>query len=586
MDDRCLLYVAPPDRGTIQLEHTVPELLDRGCQIPQAAICQWQQQRWQCLAFANLRRAAEELALGLRAVGLQPRDRIGICLPNGLNWVLADLGSLLAGLVTVPIGPDSIDATTADADLQAIVTDADEGSLPPVPLTIATDTEGLTAASAQSQAAHGRGMPSHTTIESLRQRGRQQYSPQAAADLKQALQPEALATIVYTTGPDGRPRGVMLSHRSLTGNILAAFSTMADLRPERLETALTFLPLHHIFARTFLYGHLGYGHRIYLSSPRRVMQHLRAVEPTIFITVPRLLEKIHERLQPSAPSPQGSPHPLAWLWKLAHRHPRAGWWAGPIVRTAFRRVRLSFGRCLRHLVCGGAPLQPETAVFFANIGLPISQGYGLTESSSVLTYARDRTSSPSSVGRPIPGVEIRLSREREVLAKSLYAMEGYYHRPEATAAAIDRYGWLHTGDLGSFSDDGSLVILGYKKELFKLSTGKYVAPKPIEAALVRSELIDQALVVGPGQKFCSALIFPSLSALAHLAPVGPEPLDQPHLRARYQAVVDRVNDTLPRWSTIKRFSLLLPAPENLPRQQLYERYRADISALYDLVQIA
>ncbi|MEM8810694.1 MAG: AMP-binding protein, partial [Cyanobacteria bacterium P01_G01_bin.38] len=287
---------------------------------------------------------------------------------------------------------------------------------------------------------------------------------------------------------------------------------------------------------------------------------------------------------------------LRWGWRLAQRYETpagTGWDYGLQLwiarRLVFRQIRAVFGGQLQYFICGGAALKADIFRSFRGLGLPVKQGYGLTETSSVLSYTRDRWSQAGTVGAPIPGVEMRLGADSEVLVKSPYTMQGYYHNPEATQAVIDADGWFHTGDYGEFSDRGLLRLLGCKKELFKLSTGKYVAPKPIEARLQRSSLVRRAIIVGPQRKFCGALIFPEISSLEiETAALG---LQLPReglfthtlLLARYQRLIDQANELFPHWSTVKRFVLLNPQWMEAPIAELIENRHVDRTELYQAV---
>lgn len=595
----CPLYVAPAIKGSVQLNYTIPDLLDMGCAYGyQPALHQWSPQGWQSLPYGAFRLAVEELALGLATEGIQ--GRIGLMLDSGVDWALADMGSLLAGLVTVPIDSgqpvDDIQWIVADAQLSALVVsnwdtlEQFSQVLEPIGLILVGED---TAPSAEILSKFENRLIK--TLTEIRHQGRLQHSPETIRALKEVIHASDLATIVYTADASGLTKGAMLSHQNLTGNILAAFSSMPGLAPGTPERALSFLPLNHIFARAFLYGHFGFGHHIYFSSPKRVFRHLATVKPTIFITVPRLLEKVYERINSLRQQSSGlKKRWLNWGWHQAHiGNDHLGWrrlqqWL--VSYGVFGSLRRSMGGHIRYLLCGGAALRPEIMAFFNGVGIPVKQGYGLTETSSVLTYTRDRWLRPGTVGAPIPGVELRLAEDGEVLAKSPYTMEGYYHNPVATKAVIDADGWFHTGDLGEFSDDGVLTLHGCKKGLFKLSTGKYVAPGPIEQRLMRSLLVKRALLVGPGQKFCGVLIVPDTALLQALRPgIGESEVSfgdggreqSVVVRSHYQPLIDQLNPHLPHWSTIKRFALVQnKAAAELSREQLYQAYAQEIEALY------
>ncbi|MEM8809484.1 MAG: AMP-binding protein, partial [Cyanobacteria bacterium P01_G01_bin.38] len=509
----CPIYLAPAAKGSVMLGRTVPSLLDEGCKVTQnerhqAALYQWTYQGWQRWSFDTFRTAAEELALGLRQWDLPAAARVALFLRSDVTFALADMACLLAGFVSVPVELNQPPTETSFMlkDSEASVVAVSDWrllkrllrrQLPDVIKLIMVSTTGNPPDELSRQ------IPTNVslvTFAQLRQQGRQFHSPERLQRLRQALLPQALATIVYTADASGVLKGVMLTHENLSADIWAAFSSMPKLTLGQPETALSFLPLNHIFARAFLYGHYRYGHTIYFSMSKRVMKHLREVKPTIFITVPRLLEKVYEQIDSTATRTRGwRGRVLRWGWRLAQRYETpagTGWGYGLQLwiarRLVFRQIRAVFGGQPQYFICGGAALKADIFRSFRGLGLPVKQGYGLTETSSVLSYTRDRWSQAGTVGAPIPGVEMRLGADSEVLVKSPYTMQGYYHNPEATQAVIDADGWFHTGDYGEFSDGGLLRLLGCKKELFKLSTGKYVAPKPIEARLQRSSLVRRA----------------------------------------------------------------------------------------------
>ena len=419
----CLLYVAPATKGSVQLHRTIPDLLDMGCAYGHnPELHQWGHHGWKTFTYGEFRTATEELALGLLACGLASErnadgsGRLGLLLDSDIHWVLADMGGLLAGFVTVPIDVgqpvDTIGWIVDDADLKALVVSTWKTLkrfyhyVQQVELIIVVEE-----APAPAWALFKSSIKS---LADIRRQGCLVHSPEAIQVLKEQIHPDDLATIVYNPDASGHVKGAMLSHRSLTGNIWAAFSSMPGLQPGTPEVALSFLPLNHIFARAFLYGHFGFGHHIYFSSPKRVFLHLATVKPTIFITVPRLLEKVYERVNSLRQQSQGLKHHwLNWGWSQAHRYDPSsvGWrrlqhWL--LGHSVFNNLRRAFGGNMRYLLSGGAALRPEIMTFFNGVGIPVKQGYGLTETSSVLSYTRDRWLRSGTVGAPIPGVEMRL----------------------------------------------------------------------------------------------------------------------------------------------------------------------------------
>jgi long-chain acyl-CoA synthetase len=432
-----------------------------------------------------------------------------------------------------------------------------------------------------------------------------QDSQSQLAVLRCTLKPEQLATIIYVPETNGQLEGVMLSHANLAGNALATFAELPDLGWGAQESALSFLPLTHVFARLLLYGHIYYGHSIYFSDPNRVLRHLQSVQPTILATVPLLLEKVYGQVLERGRKLKSGWQRLIFAWALAVvRHYELGQSLNRVstlrLKVAdwlvLRHWRSLFGGRLKYLLSGGAALKPELANAFAAAGLPILQGYGLTQTSGVACFNRPSHNRAGSVGTPIPGLTLAIAADGEILLQGRYITAGYYKNPTATQGMIDAQGWLHTGDLGIIAAAGGLQITSRKKALFKLSTGKYIAPQPVEARLQQSSLVAQALVVGDQQKFCGALIFPDLKILSDRAgqtglylPTD-SLLQHPCILGWYQTLVDAANCHLPYWAIVKRFRLvnaeltvsnqLLTESGQVNRQQASVHFAAEISALY------
>ncbi|HEY9647488.1 MAG TPA: AMP-binding protein, partial [Chroococcidiopsis sp.] len=559
---------APLHSPELQPGQTLIALLDQGCdRYPNdQALNQWQRRAWQPLSNTDFRQAVEECALGLRLLGVERGDRIALVMHSDLGFGLVDLGSLLAGLVTVPIDLTQtienilfilhhtearvlVVSTMALLDqvmpylagaphLQWVIVgevpadwDATRAQITDHAAAPALDSVEIPHPSnACLQIPHflaePHAVPAHSpavlpqcvrllSLDEVRQRGRQQWSQPALTALRQAIAPDDLATIVYIASETQRPKGVMLSHANISADILSAFASQPNLETGANESALLFLPLTHIFARAFFYGHLAYGHSLYFSDPNHVVKHLQSVRPTILITVPRLLEKVCDRiLEQGQRLSRFDGAVFRWALKLAQRYqlgqPISRLYALQLQladRLVFAKWRAVFGDRIKAVISGGAALRADIANLFSAAGIPLLQGYGLTETSAVLCYTRGHYNRAGTVGVPIPGVEIRLADDGEIWVRSPFVMQGYYRDPEATQRVLDPDGWLHTGDLGTLSADGFLQITGVKKSLFKLSTGKYVSSLPLEQELERSSLISHAIAVGANHKFCGMLIF-------------------------------------------------------------------------------
>jgi long-chain acyl-CoA synthetase len=455
-------------------------------------------------------------------------------------------------------------------------------------------------------------------------------SPQLAdkhKHLRSLLEPQAIATIIYIPAATGQLQGVVLTHENLSANALAAFTGMVNLDFGDREIVLSFLPLNHVFARALIYGHINYGHSIYFTNPNRVQKHLKEVRPTILATVPLLLEKAHSKLlergkdtrpknvkeQPFRLNLALIRQPLLpfrslwrslrngivqktfnWSLDLAKRYELGkkphGLYAIQLAiadKLVYPHWRAIFGGRLKFLLTGGAALKAEIANQFAAAGIGILQGYGLTESGSVICVNRGEFNQAGTVGVPLAGVEMAIADDGEILVRAPFVTAGFYKNPTATRQILDRERWLHTGDLGEFTPSGLLKITGCKKNLFKLSTGKYVTPQPLEEILKQSPLVEEAIAIGSQRKFCAMLIFPNLKNLRDRAQeMGIDiPFEQlfrhPQIVALYQNLVDAANQPLPPWSSVKRFKLLhatlAAKSEFLTSSQIINRAQVDIT---------
>lgn len=549
------------------LGHTLPSLLVEACNLrPNAtALNQWTETGWRSLSNQAFRTKAEALALGLLDLGLVRGDRVALLMPSDMNFAIADMGCLMAGLIDVPIDLtqtlETIVSVLQHSGSKALIAANPDLLQQVLPyLEQASELEYLLLAEVPEDWRSN----DPQRIYSLNQVS-QIYSTNRVQELYRGLSPQDLATIVYVPGENGEWLGVMLTHEQLAGDALAAFVSLSRLQWGEQEIVLSFLPLTHVFARCLIYGHFYYGHTIYFSTANRVFKHLKEVKPTILATVPLLLEKLYNKTMEQAERLTSRRERIAFaliLW-FAKRHQLGQARSDVLLQKFVTRFGLSqwrslFGDRLKYMLCGGAALKSELVTVFAAAGVDIYQGYGLTQASAIVTCNRDRANRAGTVGKVIEGVEVTIAPDQEILVRGAYVMHGYYKDSEATQAAIDEHGWLHTGDLGALTADGFLQVTGQKKALFKLASGKYVAPRPIEARLKASPLVKDAIVVGAGQKVCGALIVPDFEALRDLKLEGDEVtlLKHPCVQPLYQLIVDEANCHLPYWGGVKRFRLV------------------------------
>ncbi|MFH7026742.1 MAG: AMP-dependent synthetase/ligase [Heteroscytonema crispum UTEX LB 1556] len=676
-------YRAPPNSGEVLLGQTLPSFLDKACVHRNLhAFNQWTKSGWQSLSNQAFCSATEELALGLLDLQLKKGDRIALLMHSDVSFCIADMGSLLAGLVNVPIDlsqtlehiifilrhteAKTLIVSNLDLlyqvvpylwntpDLQTVIVADVTADWQQMRQQLTyqlnggehTHTEEILETAClyipefSSQTRLEEPFPEFPqciqlfSLSEIRDRGQTKISESRLQQLRESLSANDLATIIYIPGSSGEPQGVMLTHENLSANALAMFTGIPNLEFGEKEVFLSFLPLTHVFARVLLYGHINYGHSIYFTTPNRVIKHLKQVQPTIFATVPLFLEKVYSKileegiratgvedgcgatgvetsktwknffLSPYLPIPP-SPHLplLRWVVNIAKRYelgqvPRGRYrlMLRLADRLVFSQWRSLFGGKIKYLICGGAALKAEVANLFGAAGITILQGYGLTETSSGVTCNRGKFNRAGTVGVPIPGVEIAIACDNEILVKGPYITPGYYKNPDATQELIDADGWLHTGDLGEFTQDGFLKITGLKKSRFKLSTGKYVTPQPLESKLEKSPLVAKAVTVGAERKFCAMLIFPNLDNLRSWVQMmeidmsDEALLKHPCIIALYQALVAEANCHLPHWSTIKRFQLInatltvengmLTPTQEVKRAVIAEVFAKEIDAMY------
>ncbi len=547
------------------------------------------------------------LALGLRALGVQPGDRVALLSENRYEWAVADLAILSLGAVTVPVYPTlpaaqcrfvlgnarvSVAIVSDEVQLGKVLVAADDLPL----LEHVVPMERVDAYD-----------PRIRSWNQVTGRGALAHHDDALKFLERAasVDPDDLATIIYTSGTTGEPKGAMLTHGNIAANVDACLQVVS-LGPA--DTSLSFLPLSHVFERMAgLYAMLAAGVTIaYARTLESVGMDALAVRPTVITGVPRFYEKVYARIVDTVQ--HGAPvQRRLFAWGLARGQARAqARFAGrprpmdPLDRLADllvgARIRARLGGRLRFCVSGGAPLAPEIMAFFFAMGIPMIEGYGLTETSPVICLNRPGMELPGSVGPPIPGVEVQIAEDGEILTRGPCVMRGYWGNPDATREAL-RGGWFHTGDIGQFDARGRLVITDRLKDLIVTAGGKKVAPQPIEAQLKSSPFVSEAVLIGDRRPFVTALIVPNFTNLEAEARARNWPMHSrgellacPGVRALYQAELDRVNAGLARFETLKGFALLerdltLESGELTPtlkvrRRVIGDHYAASIARLY------
>jgi len=601
--DRSILDNRPPH---------VPRLfLDRVQATPAAEAYRYRSgEAWVSMSWQQASDAVERLAAGLIALGVRPGQRVAIASGTRIEWVLAHLAILLAGAATTTVYP----STTADevayilADSASVVVFAEDAAqlaklreqrdrLPELSVVISFDGP------ADGNWVIGLDEVRELGAELLRQR------PGAVMERVAGLRGADLATLIYTSGTTGRPKGVRLRHSSLTYEA-AAVASVGDLTIDDLQ--LLWLPLAHVFGNVLITLPLQIGFPTAVDGAvERIMPNLAAVRPTWLGAVPRVFEKVHAGVTAAVRAEGGVKQRLfEWAVRTGDRTARlrrAGAQPGPALagqyaladRLVLARVRERFGGRLRFLNSGSAPLNPEIADWFAAIGIAVLEGYGLTESSAASFCNRLSHTRLGTVGWPFPGTEVRIAEDGEVMLRGPGVMEGYHNQPAETAAVLSPDGWLATGDIGELDEQGYLRITDRKKDLFKTSGGKYVAPAAIEATFRgMCPYISNIAVFGDGRKYASALITLDPDAIAGWAAghglAGrsyAELAAAAEVRQLIQGYLDRLNARLNRWETIKRFELLerdfsieqgeLTPSLKLRRRVVGQRHAELLDGLYD-----
>ncbi|HJR43347.1 MAG TPA: long-chain fatty acid--CoA ligase [Gemmatimonadaceae bacterium] len=463
------------------------------------------------------------VALGLEALAVKPGDRVAILSENRPEWLIADWACLTSGVADVPIYPTVPAEQVAYIlrDSSAVVIFVSNAELA---AKVATE-RGSIPALRQVIGFGGQWPGVDMTLEALEARGRSADNDEARKRYQaraRAVKPDDVATIIYTSGTTGEPKGAILTHDNIYSNVAASREILPVVEG---DVTLSFLPLSHIFQRMVDYLLQAVGVSIaYAESMDTVLANFGEVRPTFVVSVPRVYEKIYARVLENALA-GGALKKRIFFWaravgdrwadeKLAGREPR-GWLATQYAiaqRLVFSKLKARVGGRLRYFVSGGAPLAPEINKFFYSAGLVILEGYGLTETSPVITVNTPDQLRIGTVGMPIKGVEVAIAQDGEILTRGPHVMRGYFNKPEATRDAIDDEGWFHTGDIGVL-EDGYLRITDRKKDIIVTAGGKNIAPQPIENQIKTNKYVSQAVMIGDKRKFVIVLVVPNFEQL-------------------------------------------------------------------------
>ena len=547
----------------------------------------------------------EKLSTGLLRLGVFSGDRtpegiekIAIISKNRPEWIMLDMAVQRTGAVLAPIYP-----TISVTELEFILNEAQ------VRIAFVNDHElFLKVMSVRDRVPTLKEIFSFDAVDGARSWKELLVSPTAeeAAKLKQiqdSIDEKDLATVIYTSGTTGTPKGVMLSHRNIVSNVHSCIPCL----PQGKIRALSFLPLNHIYERMLTYVYLFNNSTIYYAeSMDTIGDNLKEVKPQMFVTVPRLLEKVYDRIMHKGAELTGIKKKLFfWAHGLAARYeidkPMGGWYNFQLSlanKLIFSKWREALGNNITAIASGGAACQVRLIRIFTAAQIPILEGYGLTETSPVISVNRVEVENRrfGTVGPVIPGVEVKIAEDGEILCKGPNVMMGYYKRPDLTAEAITD-GWFHTGDIGEFVDNKYLKITDRKKEMFKTSGGKYVAPLAIESKLKESPYVEQIMVVGPEQKFVGALIVPAFQRLEEWSRQNgitvtshEQMIKEPKVLAMYREVIEQYNVNFGHVEQIKRFELLpaewtvetgeMTPKLSLRRKVVTEKFHSAIEKIY------
>ena len=570
---------------------------------------------YQPISSRTLGDRVRRLALGLQELGVQPGDRVALFSENRPEWAIADYACLTASLTDVPLYPNLPPEQAAyilnDSGAVAIfVSDAVQAAkIAEVRARCTVLRHVITFAAERHEGAD-------LTIAEVEQRGAAVDDEARAARYREhalAVKPDDLATLIYTSGTTGEPKGVMLSHDNLYSNVMAA---AASIPFEGKDVCLSFLPLSHIFERMaghYLMLHVGCS-IAYAESIDTVPIDMQTIRPTIVLSVPRLYEKMYARVLENALS-GGAIKKRIFFWaravaerwadvKLAGGTPR-----GLLAlqyriaqKLVFSKLQARTGGRLRYFVSGGAPLAPEINKFFYAAGLVILEGYGLTETSPVISVNIPTAFRIGSVGKPVPGVEVTIAPDGEILTRGPHVMKGYYNKPDATREVMDAEGWFHTGDIGELRED-FLAITDRKKDIIVTAGGKNIAPQPIENTLKTNKYISQAVVIGDKRKFPIVLVVPNWENLEKWARIKnliwtqrSQLLEMPIVHAKIEKEVYGRLTGLARYETPKKVGLLehdftvergeLTPTLKVKRRVIDKSYRDLIDRLYEDESVA
>lgn len=556
---------------------------------------------WQKLSTQHFIDRGNKLSRGLLKLGITAGDKIALVSTNNrTEWCIADFGIAQIGAITVPVYP-----TISVEDYIYIFNDAEikycfvsDKDLYEKLVQVKKEVKSLISIFTFDEV---KGAPHWSEVLEF---GEENVGQQEVEDMKDRINGDDLATIIYTSGTTGKPKGVMLTHNNIITNLFGVEDRIPKPKKQKNIRALSFLPICHIFERLVCYFHQYHGFSTYFAeSIEKVGDNMREVKPHYVTVVPRLLEKVYDKIYQKGTS-AGGLKKLIFLWALSVNKnyeigQRKNWKQKLADKLVFSKWREGLGGEIFALICGSAALSVSLNKKFQSAGIPIIEGYGLTETSPVIAVNSFEKMKIGSVGKPLGNLDVKIAGDGEILVKGASVSKGYFKNPEQTAEAFTDDGYFKTGDIGVIDDEGFLIITDRKKEMFKTSGGKYIAPQMIENMAKSSRFIENMMVVGEGEKMPCAFVQPEFTfvkrwAELHKLNIGETPAEMvksPELKARLEKEIVKLNSKLGNWEQIKKIELtpeiwsvdngLLTPTMKLKRRVIKERYMDLYNKMYE-----